>query len=176
MTFHIWYVCVYNVYYIYILVHYIYIRIIHAYIYRYMHSYTNVLLLYVYSYKYLYIFKSFSSVLLLFYHSLYFHQYTTPTDMDHYTYWSMLLYSVLLLLHSCFTRALYIIELSFCFIYTPALLLFCNCCNPVSRKYMHIYTLVLWSGNYSTITGATACVDCGAGERLMELAPHVLAR
>jgi hypothetical protein len=37
--------------------------------------------------------------------------------------WSVLLYSVLLLLLSCFTPGLSIIELSFCFIYTRALLL-----------------------------------------------------
>ena len=51
------------------------------------------------------------------------HHHTTPTDMHQYTDWSMLLYSALLLLLSCFPPALSIIELSFCFIYTPALLL-----------------------------------------------------
>jgi hypothetical protein len=51
----------------------------------------------------------------------------------------MLLYSVLLLLHSCFTPALSIIELSFCFIYTRASLL----SKSVLLKYMHVYTRAL---------------------------------
>jgi hypothetical protein len=56
------------------------------------------------------------------------------------------------LFYSCFTPALYIIELSFCFTemyvylyvrFTPTSLLFCNCCSPVLLKYMYFYTPAL---------------------------------
>ncbi len=48
-----------------------------------------------------------------------------------------------LLLYSCFisNRAVFLLYLYSCF--TPTLLLFCNCCNPVSLKYMHVYTRAL---------------------------------
>ncbi len=59
------------------------------------------------------------------------HHHTTSTHMHQYTYWSMFLYSVLLLLHSCFTPALSIIELSFCFINTRVLLLIYSYFVPV---------------------------------------------
>jgi hypothetical protein len=75
------------------------------------------------------------------------HEHTTPTGMHQYTDWLMLLYSVLLLLHSCFTPASSVIELSFCFIqyscFTRALLLFCYCCHPVLLTYMHVHTRAL---------------------------------
>jgi hypothetical protein len=76
------------------------------------------------------------------------HEHTTPTHMHQYTHWSMLLYSVLL---SCITpaythcfisdRAVFLLYLYSSF--TPALLLFCNCCNPVLLKCMHVYTRAL---------------------------------
>ncbi len=71
----------------------------------------------------------------------------TPAVLTVYSHfsviWCMLLYSALLLLYSCFVynRAVILLYLYCCF--TRTLLLFCNCCNPVSLKYMHVYTRAL---------------------------------
>jgi hypothetical protein len=80
------------------------------------------------------------------------HEHTTPTHMHQYKHWSMWLYSVLLMLYSCFTPALSIVELSFCFIYTRAFLLLhlSRYVTAVILLYLHIFIdspalLVLYS-------------------------------
>ncbi len=74
------------------------------------------------------------------------HEQSTHTHMHRCTHWSLLLYSaslLLVLLYSCFIydRAVFLLYLYSCF--SRALLLFCNCCNPVLLKDMHVYTLAL---------------------------------
>jgi hypothetical protein len=87
------------------------------------------------------------SVLLLL-HSCFtlFYSFFTPAVLC-FTPALLLLYSVLLLLHSYFTPALYITEMSLCFIYTRALLLlysyFVTAAIRFLLKCMHVYTRAL---------------------------------